>query len=232
MFAELSKKMAEASATTKPPPTELQIYNKDVQTSPFIKIVIPAAAVTAATLAGSLAYTATNTSMSALSTATEIGINGAGFVAGKVASALVSPIVGTSISVSSGIAAIAAREVIQTKGKLLSIATGSVAGASAAIAVTAGSCLFSGLYSVGEAVANKLHTMARASEYTGASPQNREEIIWGINTDGGIRSPTEEIEVIDELLMSPSPSHSEETNEFMKQVEKVAGIPDLQSATQ
>ena len=214
MFVYLSKKMAEASARSKPP-TELQIYNKDVPASPFIKIAIPAAAVTAATLAGTLAYTTTNASMSALSTATEISINGAGFVAGKMASAFISPIVGTSISVSSGIAAIAAREVIQTKGKLLSIATGSVAGAGAAIAVTAGSYLFGGLYSVGEAVANTLHTWARASQYT----EQPEEIMWGINTDGGIRSPTQEIEVFGE---EDSGFADETTNDFMKQVERVA----------
>jgi hypothetical protein len=219
--------MDEASAT--PKSSEIQIYNRDVATTPFIKIVIPAAAVTAATLAGSLAYTATNTSVSALSLATEIGINGAGFVIGKAAGAFVSPIVGTSISVGSGFAATAAKEAIQTKGKLLSIATGSVAGAGAAIAVTAGSYLFSGLYSIGEAVTNKLHIWARASQYTDTNAQQQqEEIMWGLNTDGGIRSPTEEIEVIDELLPSPSSDQQNDDELFMKQVEKVALSEEIQ----
>jgi hypothetical protein len=205
--------MADANTSS-----EIQIYNKNVQNTPFIKIVIPAAAVTAATLAGTLTYTATNASMSALSTATEIGINGAGFILGKAVGVLVSPVIGTSISIGSGFAATAAKETIQIKGKLLSIATGSVAGAGAAIAVTAGSYLLGGLQSLGESVANTLHTWAHASEYTESASQ---QPIWGMTREHEIKTPTQEIEILDEELMPSSPS-SEETNEFMKQVEQVA----------
>jgi hypothetical protein len=203
--------------------TELQIYNEDVHTAPFIKIAIPAVAVTAATLAGSLAYAATNVSVSALSTATEIGINGVGFIAGKAAGAFISPVIGTSISVGSGFAAVAAKETIQAKGKLVSIATGSLAGAGAAIAVTAGSYLVSGLQSLGESVANTLHTWARASEYKDLSSQDQQPI-WGMTREHVIKTPTQEIEILDEELIPVSPSFKthEETNEFMKQVEKVA----------
>jgi hypothetical protein len=220
MFVNLIKKMADASKINQA--SEIQIYNKDVQSSPFIKIAIPAAAVTAATLAGSLTYAATNASVSVISTATEIGINGVGFIAGKAAGALLSPVIGTSISVGSGFAAAAAKETIQTKGKFLSIATGSVAGAGAAIAVTAGSYIFNGLQSLGESVANKLHTWARASEYKDMS-SDEQQPIWGMTRENAIKTPTEEIEILDEQLIIASPTfHSEETTKFMKQVEEVA----------
>lgn len=215
MFAQLSKKMAEAPATTTP--SEIQIYNKDVASKPFIKILIPASAVTAATLAGTLTYTATNASVSALSTATEFGINGFGFLLGKTAGALVSPIVGASISVGSGFAATAAKETIQTKGKLLSIATGSVAGAGAAIAVTAGSYIFSGLQSLGESVVSTLHNWARTSEYS---------------ENDNIAPPPSELEIIDEFTGIVDDAADEPTAEFMKQVEKIAHSPDLSLDTQ
>jgi gas vesicle protein len=215
MFGDLIKSMASAAT---PPSSEIQIYNTNLESSPFIKISIPAAAVTAATLAGSLTYTATNASVSALSTATEIGINGAGFIIGKTAGAFISPVLGATIAVSSGVAATAAKDTIKSKGKLLSIATGTVAGAGAAIAVTAGSYLFDGIQSVGESIANKLHTWARSSQYTDISQQ--EQVIWGMQTEQTIKSPTQDIEVLDEELLSPQQN---ETNEFMKQVEEVAG---------
>ena len=209
--------------------SEIQIYNKEVQNTPFIKIMIPASAVTAATLAGTLTYATTNASVSALSTATEMGINGVGFIVGKTVGVLVSPLIGTSISIGSGFVATAAKEKIQIKGKLLSIATGSVAGAVAgagtAIAVTAGSYLFSGLLSLGEAVSNTLHTWARASQYTDTGSQLTQPI-WGMNREDEIKTPTQEIEVLDEELMLSSPS-SEETNAFMKQVEQVVNSIDL-----
>jgi hypothetical protein len=214
-----------ASATKQS--SELQIYNNDAPASPFIKISIPASAVTAATLAGSLAYTATNASVSALSTATEIGINGVGFIIGKTAGAFVSPIIGTSIAASSGFAATAAKETIKTKGKLVSIATGTLAGASAAIAITAGSYLFSGLQSIGETVASTLHNWARESQYSETAPQ--EKVIWGMNAEQEIKSPTEEIEVLDEESNSSSPPPPPQINqtEFMKQVERIANSGDL-----
>jgi hypothetical protein len=185
--------------------------------------MIPATAVTAATLAGTLAYTATNTSVSALSTAAELGINGTGFIVGKVASTFISPIVGASISTGSGFAASAVKETIQSKGKLVSIASGSVAGLGAAVAVTAGSYLLSGLQSVGSSIASTLHNWARSYDYSESSKQD--PVMWGMDTESAIKSPTEEIEFIDEIpLISPSqpvPVMSEESNEFMKQVEKV-----------
>jgi hypothetical protein len=230
--------MAEAN---KPTSSELQIYNQNSSSSPFIKISIPASAVTAATLAGSLAYSATNASMSALSTATEIGINGVGFLVGKTAGVLVSPIIGTTIAASSGFAATAAKETIQAKGKLVSIATGSLAGAGAAIAVTAGSYLFSGLQSIGESIVTKLHNWARESQYS--EQPSQEQVIWGMNAEPAIKSPTQDIEVFDEELLPPSPhtlsispslslSNNEDSTEFMKKVEKMVEQLETESHPQ
>jgi hypothetical protein len=207
--------------------SELQIYNENSTSSPFIKIVIPASAVTAATLAGSLAYTATSASASALSTATEIGINGVGFIVGKTVGTFVSPILGTTIAASSGFAATAAKETIQTKGKLVSIATGSLAGAGAAIAITAGSYIFSGLQSIGESIATKLHNWARESQYSEQTPQ--EQVIWGMNAEPAIKSPTQEIEVLDEELIIPN---NEDSSEFMKKVEKMVEQLETESQQQ
>jgi hypothetical protein len=147
---------------------QLVIYNEDAASSPFIKIMIPDTAVTAATLVGGITYTATNASINLLSSATEIGINGAGFIVSKATGALISPIVGTTIGISTGIAASTMKETIQSKAKLISIATSSVAGISAAITVTAlsyGASAISSLYSVGSSTANSLQNWVRSSQY-------------------------------------------------------------------
>ena len=118
-------------------PGQIVLYNQEAASSSIIKIGIPAAAVTAATIAGSITYTATNMIMGGLSSATEMGINGVGFLAAKTTGAFISPIIGSSISIGTTVAATAAKESIQAKGKIISLATSSIAGASAAIGVTA-----------------------------------------------------------------------------------------------
>jgi hypothetical protein len=204
--------------------TEMQIYNKDVQTTPFIKITIPPMAVTIATLAGTFTYSATNASITALSSATEMGINGAGFIVGKTTSAFVSPIIGTSISLSSGLVATSAKEMIQAKGKLVSIATGSLVGAGTAIAVSAGSYLLSGLQTLGESMANALHTWARASEYSDHLAQEQQTICKIINKKEK-NIDMQEMEILDEQLILSEltfTSLQEESDKFMEQVKKVA----------
>ena len=118
-------------------PGQIVLYNQEAASSSIIKIGIPAAAVTAATIAGSITYTATNMIMGGLSSATEMGINGVGFLAAKTTGAFVSPMIGASITVGTGVAAAAAKESINAKAKMVSLATSAIAGARAAISVTA-----------------------------------------------------------------------------------------------
>jgi hypothetical protein len=204
---------------------QIVIYNEDAASSPFIKIMIPATAVTAATLVGGITYTATNTSINLLSTATELGINGAGFVVSKATGALVSPIVGTSIGLSTGIAASVVKESIQSKAKLISLATSSVAGISAAMTVTAlsyGASAISGLYSLGCSTANSLQNWVRSSEYARAdiSSNKSEQHIW-MPTDENRYSPSlySDVIAIDESTSSlETPVHP---HEFIQEIESM-----------
>jgi hypothetical protein len=198
---------------------QIVIYNEDAAASPFIKIMIPATAVTAATLVGGITYTATNASINLLSTATELGINGAGFVVSKATGALISPVVGTTIGITSGIAASTVKESIQSKAKLISIATSSVAGISAAMTVTAlsyGASAISGLYSLGCSTANSLQNWVRSSEYIADISAN-EANIWA-PTDQNRYSPSicsDVVELDDDI---PKPVHPPE---FIQQIEAV-----------
>lgn len=151
------------------PAGQLIVYNKEAATSSIIKIGIPPSAVTAAALAGSITYTATNTTINVLSSATSLGISGLGLIAAKTTALLASPVAGAAISIATDAAATTAKETIKSKAMLTSLATSSIAAATAALTVTAlsyaASATSSVISSVYDYTSSTLHNWARASEH-------------------------------------------------------------------
>jgi hypothetical protein len=131
---------------------------------------------------------------------------------------LISPVVGTTISLSTGIAASVLKESIQSKAKIISIATSSVAGISAAITVTAlsyGASAVSGLYSFGCSTANSLQNWVRSNEYMADTSANQQHF-W-TPTDENRYSPSicsDIVEIDDSMSSVDSP-------EFIRQIESV-----------
>jgi hypothetical protein len=175
-------------------PGQLIVYNKEAATSSIIKIGIPPSAVTAAALAGSITYTATNTTINVLSSATSLSISGLGLIAAKTTALLASPVAGAAISIATDAAATTAKETIKSKAMLTSLATSSIAAATAALTVTALSYAASAtsfvITSAYDYTSSTLHNWARAPEHinveTNISPNFVQPDIEYIESDDKI----------------------------------------------